>query len=74
MDVGDNEYTESVGTNDTGGSKRKRVRHRKKKQSTNENIENQMNASNVETPAVGILKSEAKRRSDNSLKCNTHVR
>lgn len=72
------EYTESVGTNDTSGTngtKRKRVRHRKKKQNSNENIENQMNLSNVETPVSGILKSDALLKPPKNIpKSNTHVR
>lgn len=69
---------ESTATNDTGstGSKRKRVRHRKKKR-TVDNDENQMNVTNVETAADGILmKNPFSSGSVSKIltKSNTHVR
>lgn len=76
----DDEFAES-GTNDTigsTGSKRKRVRHRKKK-TTNATVndENQMNLTNVETPTGSISKRDAptKFTFDAPLpKFNSHVR
>lgn len=80
LGAGDDEYVESVATNDTSGSagsKRKRVRHRKKK-NVPENDENQMNLPNVETATGGILKHDALTKGSfseqSTAKSNTHVR
>lgn len=77
---------ESAATNDTSGSagsKRKRVRHRKKKTNVSENVENQMNLSNVNWQFIpgeprqgGILKHDTTEKSfsNKQSKSNIHVR
>lgn len=77
--VGD-DCAESVGTNDTNGttgSKRKRIRHRKKKNNAMGNDENQMNSTNIRPESVGLPKINAfaKTKPEKSTsKSNTHVR
>lgn len=73
----DDESICTTDTNGTVGSKRKRVRHRKKKNNATANDENQMNLPNVAHPTGSTPKSNpfaSAKRDKLTMKSNTHVR
>lgn len=80
--AGEDECADSVGTNDTNSSKRKRVRHRKRKNKPVENDENQMNVPNLQASSATTTTGgpskydtiEKSLRVTATTKSNTHVR
>ncbi|XP_031634945.1 uncharacterized protein LOC116348174 isoform X2 [Contarinia nasturtii] len=77
----DDDYADSVGTNETNStaSKRKRVRHRKRKNNSVGYDENEMNFPNIQASTItgGTPKNDTVPKSPRVKaisKCNTHVR